>query len=158
MVQWNAAAAELTDPEKAPAVAGVTATIAPPSGPEGRFTHVHSLGFGINAASENKEGAQRFLQWLATPEAMAVYARAGGAPGLTGAALEAVVGDRPDLAPLGEYAGNYGYVMRGGTSANALAVYQLQAAEFTGYWAGTQDLDKALANASKGMTELLGGN
>jgi multiple sugar transport system substrate-binding protein len=157
MVQWNAAAAELTDREKAPAVAEVTATIAPPSGPEGRFTHVHSLGFGLNAAAEHKEGAQRFLQWLATPEAMAVYARAGGAPGLTGAALDAVVADRPDLAPLGEYAGNYGYVMRGGTSANALAVYQLQAAEFTGYWAGNEDLDQALADTTKGMTELLAG-
>lgn len=157
MVQWNAAAAELTDPEKAPAVAGVTATIAPPSGPEGRFTHVHSLGLGLNAAAEHKEGAQRFLQWLATPEAMAIYARAGGAPGLTGAALEAVVGERPDLAPLGEYASRYGYVMRGGTSANALAIYQLQAAEFTGYWAGTQSLDQALANTTKGMTGFLAG-
>lgn len=152
-----AAAAELTDPEKAPAVAGVTATIAPPSGPEGRFTHVHSLGLGLNAAAEHKEGAQRFLQWLATPEAMAIYARAGGAPGLTGAALEAVVGERSDLAPLGEYASRYGYVMRGGTSANALAIYQLQAAEFTGYWAGTQSLDQALANTTKGMTGFLAG-
>lgn len=157
MVQWNAAAAELTDPEKAPAVAAVTATIAPPAGPEGRFTHVHSLGLGLNAAAENKEGAQRFLQWLATPEAMAVYARAGGAPGLTGAALEAVVAERPDLAPLGEYASQYGYVMRGGTSANALAIYQLQAAEFTGFWAGTKSLEQALTDTTKGMTEFLTG-
>ena len=45
--------------------------------------------------------------------------------------------------------------MRGATSENALSVYELQAQEFTGYWAGTQDLDTALANATAGMTDLL---
>lgn len=155
MVQWNAAAAELTSEETAPAVAAVTDTLAPPSGPEGRFTHVHALGLGINAAAENPEGAERFLQWLATPEAMATYARAGGAPGLAGDALAAVAGERPDLAQLGDYAVNYGYVMRGATGANALAVYERQAADFTGYWAGTVTLDEALASAAEGMAELL---
>lgn len=155
MVQWNAAAGELTSEETAPAVAAVTDTLPPPAGPEGRFTHVHSLGLGINAAAENPEGAERFLQWLATPEAMAVYARAGGAPGLAGDALAAVAADRPDLAQLGDYAVNYGYVMRGATGANALAVYERQAADFTGYWAGTSTLDEALASATEGMTELL---
>jgi multiple sugar transport system substrate-binding protein len=104
MLQWNAAAGELTSPETAPAVAEVTTTVAPPAGPEGRFTHVHGLGLGINANAENPEGAQAFLQWLATPEAMAIYARAGGAPGLTGEALAAVEAERPDLAQLGDYA------------------------------------------------------
>lgn len=155
MLQWNAAAGELTNPETAPAVAEVTATVAPPAGPEGRFTHVHGLGLGINANAENPEGAEAFLQWLATPEAMAIYARAGGAPGLTGAALEEVADERPDLAQLGDYAANYGYVMSGATGANALSVYERQAADFTGYWAGTTTLDEALASATEGMTELL---
>lgn len=155
MLQWNAAAGELTSAETAPAVAEVTATVAPPSGPEGRFTHVHGLGLGINAAAENPEGAAAFLRWLATPEAMAIYARAGGAPGLTGEALAAVEAERPDLAQLGDYAANYGYVMRGATGANALTVYERQAADFTGYWAGTSTLDEALASATEGMTELL---
>lgn len=155
MLQWNGAATELTSVETAPAVAEVTASVAPPAGPEGRFTHVHSLGLGINAASDNKEGAERFLQWMATPDAMAVYAGAGGAPGLAGAALDAVAGERPDLAQLGDYAVRYGYVMRGATGATALAVYERQAADFTGYWAGTTSLDEALASATDGMTELL---
>jgi multiple sugar transport system substrate-binding protein len=55
MVQWNAAAGELTTAQPA------TATFAPPAGPEGRFTHIHGLGLGMNAAAENKEGAQAFL-------------------------------------------------------------------------------------------------
>ena len=63
--------------------------------------------------------------------------------------------ERPDLAQLGQYAADYGYVMRGATGANALSVYERQATEFTGYWAGTQTLDEALANAAAGMTELL---
>lgn len=155
MLQWNGAAAELTSEETAPAVAAVTATVAPPAGPEGRFTHVHGLGLGVNAAAENPEGAQAFLRWLATPEAMAIYARAGGAPGLTGAALDAVAAERPDLAQLGQYAADYGYVMRGATSANALSIYERQAADFTGYWAGDATLDEALASATAGMTELL---
>lgn len=158
MLQWNAAAGEVTNPETAPAVAEVTQTVAPPAGPEGRFTHVHGLGLGLNANAENPEGATAFLQWLATPEAMAIYARAGGAPGLTGEALAAVEAERPDLAQLGDYAASYGYVMRGATSANALSVYERQAADFTGYWAGTTTLDEALASATQGMTELLSAN
>ncbi|WP_421724687.1 extracellular solute-binding protein [Bauldia sp.] len=155
MMQWNAAAGDLLDAEKSPAVAEVTQTMAPPAGPEGRFTHVHGLGLGINANGNNKEGAAKFLQWLATPEAMTIYATNGGAPGLSGAALDAVADARPDLVPLGDYAANYGFVMNGGTSASALPVYELQAKEFTGYWADSQSLDDALANAETGMAELL---
>jgi multiple sugar transport system substrate-binding protein len=155
MVQWNAAAGELTNPETAPATAEVTATTAPPAGPEGRFTHIHGLGFGLNAAAGNPEGAQAFLAWLSTEEAALAYARAGGAPALAPATVAAVAGERPDLVQLGEYAGAHGFVMRGATSASALSVYELQAREFTGYWAGQQDLDTALANAKAGMEALL---
>ncbi|MBV9704310.1 MAG: sugar ABC transporter substrate-binding protein, partial [Methylobacteriaceae bacterium] len=47
------------------------------------------------------------------------------------------------------------FVMNGGTSAKTLQVYELQAKEFTGYWAGTQSLDQAIANVVKGMAGLL---
>lgn len=149
MVQWNAAAGELTEAQPA------TATFAPPEGPEGRFTHIHGLGLGLNAASDNKEGAIAFLQWLSTEEAALAYARAGGAPGLAGETVAALAEERPDLVQVGEYASTYGFVMRGATSANALSVYELQAQEFTGFWAGTQDLDTALSNAAAGMAGLL---
>lgn len=149
MVQWNAAAAELTAAQPA------TATFAPPAGPEGRFTHIHGLGLGLNAASDNKEAATAFLQWLSTRDAALAYARAGGAPGLARDTAAALAAERPDLVQVGEYASTYGFVMRGATSANALSVYERQAQEFTGYWAGTQDLDTALANAAAGMAELL---
>lgn len=149
MVQWNAAAGELTAAQPA------TGTFAPPAGPEGRFTHIHGLGLGLNAAAENKEGAIAFLQWLSTEEAALAYARAGGAPGLAGETVAALAAERPDLVQVGEYASTYGFVMRGATSENALSVYEAQAKEFTGFWAGTQDLDTAMGNITASMTDLL---
>jgi multiple sugar transport system substrate-binding protein len=155
MLQWNAAYGDLDNKEKTPAVAGKIGTVAPPTGSDGRFTHIHGLGFGINKSSTNKEGATKFLAWLATPEAMEIYARAGGSPALVDAMTAKLAKDRPDLVKLGQYAGQYGFVMNGGTAAKTLSIYELQAKEFTGYWAGTQSLDQALANTAKGMAELL---
>jgi len=149
MVQWNAAATELVGAQPQ------TAIVAPPTGPEGRFTHIHGLGLGLNSASLHKEGAIAFLNWLATEDAAIGYANAGGAPGLSAETAAKLAATRPDLVQVGEFASTYGFVMRGGTSANALSVYEKQAQEFTGYWAGTQDLDTAIANAQKAMAELL---
>jgi multiple sugar transport system substrate-binding protein len=149
MVQWNAAAGELM------AAQAATGTLAPPAGPDGKFTHIHGLGLGLNKTAPNKAGAEAFLKWLSTKEAALAYARAGGAPGLTTETTAELAAERPDLVQSGEYASKYGFVMRGATSANALSVYELQAKEFTGYWAGTQDLDTALKNTAAGMAELL---
>ncbi len=149
MVQWNAAASELIGAQ------ADTETVAPPTGPQGRFTHIHGLGLGLNAAAENKEGAKAFLHWLSTEEAALAYARSGGAPGLAGETVAKLADERPDLVQVGNYASNYGFVMNGGTSENALSVYEAQAKEFTGYWAGTQSLDDAMRNISATMTELL---
>ena len=154
LLQWNAAAADLDDKTKTPAVAGKIGTVAPPAGPAGRFTHIHSLGLGINKASTHKDAALRFLTWLAGPEAMTDYAKAGGSPALSDA-ITAKIDGRPDLAKLGAFAGRYGFVMNGGTSANALAVYEAQAKAFTGYWGGVDNLDGALQQASTAMTTLL---
>lgn len=155
MLQWNAAFGDLNDPEKTPAVGGKIGTVAPPTGSEGRFTHIHGLGLGINAASENKEGAKKFLTWLASPEAITEYAIAGGSPAVGAAILDTISGDRPDLVKLGNFAGSYGFVMNGGTAGKALSVYELQAKEFTAYWAGEKSLDDALAATTTGMAELL---
>jgi multiple sugar transport system substrate-binding protein len=155
MLQWNAAFGDLDSKDKNPAVAGRIGTTAPPAGPDGRFTHIHGLGLGVNASSKHKAGALKFLGWLASPEAMTLYAKAGGSPALQPAVLESLAKDRPDLVKLGEYAGKYGFVMNGGTSAKALQIYELQAKEFTGYWAGTETEDAALKKVAAGMAELL---
>ncbi|MBB3929295.1 multiple sugar transport system substrate-binding protein [Kaistia hirudinis] len=155
MLQWNAAFADLDNKEKTPAVAGKIGTVAPPTGPAGRFTHIHGLGLGLNKASTHKDEAKKFLDWLATPEAMTIYALGGGSPALTETVVAGVVKERPDLKKLGEFAGSYGFVMTGGTAAKALQVYELQAKEFTAYWSGEKSLDEALAATKAGMTELL---
>ncbi len=154
MLQWNAAAADLDNKDKTPAVAGRIDTVAPPAGPAGRFTHIHGLGLGLSKASTHKEAALRFLTWLAGPQAMTDYAKAGGSPAVS-EAIAARIDGRPDLAKLGSFAGKYGFVMTGATSANALAVYEAQAKAFTGYWGGTDDKDAALQQAAAAMTSLL---
>lgn len=154
-LQWNAAAAELTDAKKSPAVADVTGIVAPPAGPNGRTDHIHGLGLGLNKNAQNKEGAIKFLKWLSSEDAALAYARAGGSPALTPDVVAKVAKERPDLVKLGEFASKYGYVMTGATSAKALSVYELQAKEFTGYWSGQQSLDDALAHTKAGMQNLL---
>ena len=154
-LQWNAAAAELTDAKKSPAVADVTGIVAPPAGPNGRADHIHGLGLGLNKNAQNKEGAIKFLKWLSSEDAALAYARAGGSPALTPDVVAKVAKERPDLVKLGEFASKYGYVMTGATSAKALSVYELQAKEFTGYWSGQQSLEHALAHTKAGMQDLL---
>nr|WP_236016171.1 extracellular solute-binding protein [Brucella endophytica] len=154
-LQWNAAASELTNVETAPAVAEVTQMVAPPSGPDGRKDHIHGLGLGLNKNSKHKKGAIRFLKWLASEDAVLIYAKAGGSPALSPSVVEKIASERPDLVKLGTFAGSYGYVMNGATSANALSVYETQAKEFTAYWAGQKSLDEALSATVKGMTDLL---
>jgi multiple sugar transport system substrate-binding protein len=154
-LQWNAAAGELTDKAKAPAVFDKVGIVAPPAGPEGRFDHIHGLGLGLNKNAKNKAGAVKFLQYLATENAALDYARNGGSPALAPDVVAKIAKDRPDLVQLGQFAGKYGYVMNGATSANALSIYDLQAKEFTGYWSGKEDLDTALANVKKGMQDQL---
>ena len=155
MIQWNAAFADLDSKEKTPAVAGKIGTVAPPAGPAGRFTHIHGLGLGINKGAKNKAGAEKFIAYLSSAAAMEDYARAGGSPAVSAAITDKVSEQRPDLIKLGKFAGDYGFVMRGGTSAKALQIYELQAKEFTGYWSGAQSLDDALTAVSAGMAELL---
>lgn len=155
MLQWNAAFADLDNKDKTPAVAGKIGTVAPPTGPAGRFTHIHGLGLGLNKASTHKESALKFLDWLATPEAMTIYALGGGSPALTSEVVAGLADKRPDLKKLGDYAGAYGFVMTGGTAAKALQVYELQAKEFTAYWSGEKTLDEALAATKSGMATLL---
>jgi multiple sugar transport system substrate-binding protein len=155
MLQWNAAFGDLDSKDKNPAVAGKIGTVAPPAGSAGRFTHIHGLGLGINKNSDHKDGAAKFLSWLATPEAMEIYAKASGSPALADAETAKLAADRPDLVKLGQFAGQYGFVMNGGTAAKTLPVYELQAKEFTGYWAGTESEDQAIANVAKGMAEML---
>jgi len=146
MVQWNAAVPELNDPEQNPMIAGKFGLTHQPAGPEGIKTHFHSLGLGVNAASQNKEDALKFLRWLGTSiEANTMYADLGGAPPVVDEIMAKIAEKRPDMPLMGEHAGKYGFVMDGGTSEHALRIYEVMAEAFTGYWAGQSTEDEAIA-------------
>ncbi|MCX5513323.1 ABC transporter substrate-binding protein [Kaistia algarum] len=153
MVQWNAAVPEFNDPKKYPEVVGKLGLTHEPAGTLGPKTHFHSLGLGINKNSEKQDEAKKFLAWLATAEPMKLYAKEGGSPPLAEKPMAEVAADRPEMLLMGEHAAKYGFVMNGGTSSKALAIYTNQAENFTGYWTGATELDPALKNVVDYMTK-----
>ncbi|MCB8881112.1 sugar ABC transporter substrate-binding protein [Acidisoma cellulosilytica] len=151
ILQWNAAYAELNDPTKSPVVAGKIGLAPLPAGSLGHKTHVHSLGIGLNKASLHQADAGKFLAWLATPAAMTVYGEAGGTPPMP-SVLQALSTKRPEFKLIGNYASQYGFVVKGGTAPYALPVYTALADAFSAYWAGQVPVEKAMAQAQAGMT------
>lgn len=153
MLQWNAAYEDLNNPAKSPKVAGKIDIAPPPKGSKTRGTHVHTLGFGINKASANKSDVNKFLKWMTQAESLQEYIRSGGLTPMKTDYMRAF--SRPDIRKMAEFAGWYGFVMDGGTSAQALKIYELQAAEFTAYWAGQKSAADALKATETQMTGLL---
>ncbi len=147
MMQWSAAAQEMNDAEANPAVAGMVGLAPLPAGSEGHRTHVHSLGLGMNANSQNKEDAAKFLNWMSTNNAMDIYARNGGTPPAP-AILSSLADMRPDFPLVGRYTADYGYVVNGGTTEYALGIYTTMAEKFTAYWTDEIDADTALAEVA----------
>jgi multiple sugar transport system substrate-binding protein len=107
----------------------------------------------MNKASENKEDAGKFVAYLASEEAMEVYGKAGGTPPVP-AVLAALAEQRPEFPLVGEHADKYGFVVKGGTAANAVPVYEVLAEHFSSSWAGLTDPDSALSAAAEGMREV----
>jgi multiple sugar transport system substrate-binding protein len=151
MLQWSAAYAELIDPKQYPAIESKFDITHEPAGPDGVKTHFHTLGLGLNKASDKKDEAKRFLAYLATPEAMTMYTKEGGQPPVVDSIMQAVASGRPDMLMMGDNAAKYGFVPRGGTSAEALGVYTNMAENFTGYWNETIDQATAIKNVADYM-------
>lgn len=150
----NAAFNIVNDPNEYPETGGLVGIAPMPAGPEGHRTHSHSLGIGMNAASENKDEAGQFLNYLASIEAQEVYAAAGGTPAIP-SILEGMSDQRPEFPLIGQFAADYGFVINGGTAAYAVPVYEVLAQEFSGYWSGQTDIDTALSQAASGMAEAM---
>ncbi|MGO4125777.1 sugar ABC transporter substrate-binding protein [Inquilinus sp. YAF38] len=156
MLQWNAAFNELNDPAKSPTVAGKIGLAPLPAGSAGHKSHVHSLGIGLNTASKNKADAGKVLAWLATKDAMTVYAQAGGTPPVP-EILKAMAAARPEFPLVGDFVDRYGFVVTGGTAAYAVPIYEVLAEKFSAFWAGQLDLDTALKQAAEGMADRIKG-
>lgn len=153
MLQWSAAFNELSDKEKSPQVYDKVALAPMPAGPQGHKTHVHSLGIGVNNASEKKDAAGKFMAWLGSEAAMRVYAEAGGLPPVT-SVLKGLAAKRPEFPLVADHISKYGFVVNGGTAAYAVPVYTALAQEFSAVWAGTKSVDDALKAATQAMTRL----
>ena len=105
-LQWSAAYAELTSPKLAPKIADKIGVAPIPGNPHS--THVHALAIALNKYARNKDAAEIWMKYLATPEGMDAYAKAGGIPSMP-KVLSDNVSLNPAFAPIAEDVGKYGY-------------------------------------------------
>ena len=148
-VQWSAGFAELNDPEKSPEVAGKIAIAPVP----GQKTHVHALAVALNKYSENKDAATKFLSYLATPEAMTEYAKAGGIPAVPDV-LKANTSTNPAFERISESIDQYGYSVP--VFPATFEAYSKLAEDLSGAWVAEQDAQEALKQANTNLQKLLG--
>ncbi len=147
-LQWSAAFAALNDPEQSPDVAGKIAIARVPGGQ----THVHALSVSLNKYSKNKEAANTWLSYLATPEAMTAYAEAGGIPAMP-AVLEANTDINPAFAEVSESIAKYGFAEP--VFPQTFQAYSKLAEDLSGAWVGLTPADEALEIANSDLQALL---
>jgi multiple sugar transport system substrate-binding protein len=149
-IQWSAAYAELTDPEASPEIAENIAVAPVPGDPHS--THVHALAISLNRHSENPEASRTWMSYLATPEAMDKYAKAGGIPSMPDV-LAANTDVNPVFAQIADHVAQYGYsfpIFTGTFPAMSALTETLGAA-----WVDTADSAEALETANAELQELL---
>ena len=147
-IHWSAGFAELNDKATSPKVAGKIALAPVP----GRKTHVHALAVALNKYSENKDAAKDFLEYLAEPEAMSVYAKAGGIP-----AMPEVLEQEADVNPVFEQVSSS--IATDGYSPpvlpNTFQIYSKLAERLSPAWVGDAEADEAVADANAELEALL---
>lgn len=148
-LQWSAGFADLNDPEKSPDVAGKIAIAKVPGGK----THVHALAVALNKYSKNQAAATKFLEYLAKPETMTSYAKAGGIPSMP-AVLEAQSDINPAFAKISESIDKYGYSEP--VFPRTFDAYAKLAEDLSGAWVGTTPAQTALQTANADLQGLLG--
>jgi len=147
-VQWSAGFAELNDKTKSPDVAGKMAIAPVP----GQKTHVHALAVALNKYSTNKAAAKKFLSYLAKPEAMTVYAEAGGIPAMP-KVLQQKANVNPAFLMIAQSIDKYGYAEP--VFPKAFQAYSKLAEDLSGAWLGTTDANTALKTANEDLQGLL---
>ncbi len=146
-LQWNAAFAELSTTGETAGNLG----IAPPPG-TGPRTHVHSLAVAQNKFSLNPEASQKWLAFLATEEAMAIYAEAGGVPSMPGI-LRGMVDTNASFENMIEYANEIGYSRP--PLPREFDVYAALAEKLSPAWLGLESPESAAAAADQAMADLI---
>lgn len=149
-IQWSAAYAELTNPEDSPDIAEHIAVAPVPGDPHS--THVHALAISLNRHSEKKEAARTWMAYLGTPEAMGIYATAGGIPSMPDV-LAANIDVNPVFSDIADQVAEFGYsppIFTGTFSAMSALTETLGAA-----WVDTADSADALETANAELQALL---
>jgi len=113
---------------------------------------VHSLAVALNKFSENQEAAQKWLAFLATEEAMAIYAENGGVPSMPGI-LNGMVDTNASFENMIEYANEIGYSEP--KVAREFDIYAALAEELSLAWLGQESASAAAEAADAAMAELL---
>lgn len=151
-LQWSSATGELTDPEASPEIADTIALAPVPGAPH--RTHVHALAVSLNRHSENPEAATTWLSYLATPEAMDAYAKAGGIPSMP-QVLEDNVDVNAAFPDITAHIDEFGYsppVFSGTFEAMTGLTEELSPA-----WLGLEEPAAAQASAQERLQTLLDG-
>jgi ABC-type sugar transport system, periplasmic component len=147
-IHWSAGYQFLTDPNSYPLVYDKIAIAPVP----GKVTWVHSLGLGLNAASPRKQEAFEFLAFLASEQAMQMYAENGGLPPVA-SVLESLADRRPEFVSVAEHVDKYGYVES--TRPETQAILQALADNLSAAWSGQVDPVAALEQAQKDVVNIL---
>ena len=147
-VQWSAGFAELNDKSKSPDVAGKIAIAPVP----GHKTHVHALAVALNKYSKNKAAANKFLSFLATPQAMGTYAEAGGIPAMP-KVLQEKASINPAFPKISTSIDKYGYAEP--VFPKTFDAYSKLAEDLSGAWVGTTDPASATKQANTDLQGLL---
>lgn len=148
MLQWNAAFNELNGP--ASPISGKVG-IARIPGPKG-VSYTHSLGVALNKYGTNKEATAKWLNYLATQEAMEAYASAGGLPPVA-AVLTSMGAQRPDFAKTAEFLEKYAYTPS--TGPHVFGILEILAKHLSAVWAGQKDADSAAKESQAEVLELI---
>lgn len=147
-LQWSAGFAELNDKTKSPKAAGKIAIAPVP----GQKTHVHALAVALNKYSENKGAAKKFLTFLATPDAMASYATAGGIPAMPQVLTEQTAVN-PAFDEISESIEKYGYAVP--VFPNTFQAYSKLAENLSPAWVGQTPAKEAIDSANAALQQLL---
>ncbi|KUK02436.1 MAG: Extracellular solute-binding protein family 1 [Thermotoga sp. 50_1627] len=150
MMQWSAAYNILTDRTQSPLIYDKVG-IAPIPGPR-PSTHIHCLGVALSKYSKKKDAAIKFLSFLATEEAMKMYAENGGIPPVE-TILKAMGDKRPEFPIIADHVKKYGYVES--TLAQTMAILEIMSNKLTAYWTGQIQLEAALQEIQKECEALL---
>lgn len=159
VLQWSAAYHMLVDPKESPLICEKTRIAPVPGvkladGTATHATHVHALGVGLNSVSKHKKEAFKWMAFLASPEAMLMYAKYGGIPPV-GIVLKSpkLAAEHVEYPVISKHVDAYGFVET--TIPETTAILEVMSKHLSAAWALQVDPKEALDAANKEIYDLL---